>query len=264
MVGTGGVGAPSVIEPAKAGVAELRIYDRDWVDPATSVRYPLGHVDAGRHKILAIRDHLAHHHPLVRVTGDSLRLGAARRDGDGTSENAVLDQMLQSADLLYDGTADHGTSLYLCEVALANGVPYVAVSTTHGGWGARVVRFWPDRGPCYECLMHHLADEDRQGGVPVEERLTPPADPAGDIRPAGCADATFTGSGFDVAQAALAGVRLAASTLCEGVHGAYPQTGWNVAILHFRDASGAALACHAYHHEVERHRDCDSCRRRSG
>lgn len=146
VVGTGGIGAPSAIEFAKAVVAELRIYDRDWVEPATSVRYPLGYVDAGRLKVFALRDHLASHYPLVRVDGRPLRLGGARRDAKGMSEVSVLAEMLDGADLVYDGTADHGTSLYLCDLALRQGVPYVGASTTHGAWGGRVVRFWPDRG----------------------------------------------------------------------------------------------------------------------
>jgi len=261
VVGTGGIGAPVVIEFAKAGVAELRFYDHDWVEPAASVRYPFGYADAGRLKVQALADHLCNHYPLIRLGGGPLRLGAVRRDAAERSEVAVIDEMMDGADLLFDGTADHGTSQHLCDVALSRRVPYVAASATLGGWGGRIVRFFPDEGPCYDCLLHHLADQDSSGSVPMADKLTPPADPAGDIRPAGCADATFTGAGFDLMQVAMAGVRLAVSTLCEDADVGYPRSLWNVEVLHFRAPDGSVVD-NAYHHRLERHSDCNACRRR--
>lgn len=264
VFGTGGVGAPSATELTRAGVGMVRLLDYDYSEPATSVRHPLGFTEAGRAKVVALGQNLVLQHPLTRVGGLATRIGAARIDGSGRSDVDLLNEFMDGVDLVYDATGDHGTGLFLCDLAFSFRVPYVAASTTLGAWGARVVLLTPHEGPCYACLLRYIEEEGARDAMPEEESLIPPADPEGEIRPVGCADATFTGTGFDVAPAALAGVRLAVSALCDGLPGAYPPTEWNVAILHLRDREGRSLAGRAFHHRIERHSECEECKRRSG
>lgn len=262
VFGLGGVGGPSVVEFAKAGIGHLRLVDHDRVEPATSIRHPLGYIDAGRLKAVGLEEHLATHHPLVDATVHPMRLGAVRSDGQGKPQQEVLDELLEQTDLVYDATGDHGVALFLCDLAFRLGVPYINVSTTTGAWGGRIAVFRPNGGPCFACFLAHLRDEETRE-VHVENRLSPPADPSGEIQPFGCADATFTGAGFDIAQIAMAGVRLAVSTLTETKERAYPSSDWNVATIRLRDEDGCALAGETYHHGLEIHPDCGECERRS-
>ncbi len=80
--------------------------------------------------------------------------------------------------------------------------------------------------------MHYLNDEIIHG---------PNADPSGYFQPAGCAEPTFTGTGFDTGIIALSGVRLAVSTLSSGKDSEYPEVEWDIAIINLRDENGKAI-----------------------
>lgn len=97
------------------------------------------------------------------------------------------------------------------------------------------------------CLQHATTD----GTVP-----SPPSDPSGDVQPRGCADPTFTGAGFDVAEVALNGVRLAVSALVGGLYGGYPEADWDVAIISFRDESGREIMPQWQTFKLHRHPLC--------
>ena len=87
--------------------------------------------------------------------------------------------------------------------------------------------------PCWLCYQFLLEDL-RTASPPVG----PSVDDNGMKQPAGCADATFTGAGFDVATFALALTRLAVGTMLEGTPDAYPSPQWDVAIVNLRDGGG--------------------------
>jgi hypothetical protein len=93
-----------------------------------------------------------------------------------------------------------------------------------------VARFEPDT-PCWMCMRHAL-----YGSHKIE---LPPADPVGDLQPPGCAEPTFTGSGFDAQEISLEAVRTVAGIL--GRPGGYPDGGWNLATLELRDEDGGRI-----------------------
>ncbi|MEX1112941.1 MAG: hypothetical protein WED32_00615, partial [Patescibacteria group bacterium] len=144
----------------------------------------------------------------------------------------------------------------LAELARDHDIPYVLVAATEGGWGGYVARFRPGADePCWTCLMHYFTNDPN---------LLPPADPDPATRntwPAGCIDPTFTGTGFDIATIALAGVRLASSTLCESTPGGYPPAEWHYARYSFRTAT-EALSGTAESFVLAQHPACNRCRTR--
>lgn len=144
---------------------------------------------------------------------------------------------------------------FLSEVAKEFALPYVVVSATEGGWGGRVARFRAEADTaCWNCLMHH--EEDHPS-------LIPPADPdpaTREVWPAGCTDPTFTGAGFDIVAVAMAGVRLAISTLCEEDAGAYPTAPWDLGVYRFRDATTTVPTTST--HVLAQHERCEPCRTR--
>jgi hypothetical protein len=84
------------------------------------------------------------------------------------------------------------------------GKPFVVAEATHGAWGGMVSSFPPRAAACWNCL--ELSMQEGSARVPV-------ADDSAIIQPPGCAEPTFTGSGFDLGEIALMGVRAVVSEL---------------------------------------------------
>lgn len=248
VVGSGGLGAPSAIEFARSGVRELRTLDFDYFDPATGARWPLGFPAAGLRKVSALKQFITRHYPYTKVVPFDHRIGGIPDTGEEASDLEELGKLLEDADLLYDATAEVGLHHLLSDLASERRLPYVYVSTTPGAWGGRILRIQPGRTEgCWMCLQHATSDQT----IP-----SPPFDPSGKVQPRGCADPTFTGTGFDVAEVALNGVRLAVSTLVGGLDGGYPEADWDVAIISFRDESGRQIMPRWQTFKLHRHPSC--------
>lgn len=249
VVGLGCLGAPSALEFARAGVGELRVVDHDSVDAATSVRWPMGFAVAGMPKVQVIEQFVSAHYPYCDVQPFVHKVGTTN-PGANLSDSEVVDALLEGSNLLYDASAEWGVQHYLSQCAREAGVPYVAVGGRQGGWGGVIVRDVPDSPGCWGCYQRHMAD-----GV----INTPPADPAGAVQPAGCADPTFTAAGFDLQQNAMMGVRLAVATLSRGEENGYPDMPWDVGVLSLRDADGTPCEPRWETFPLEPHPDCSAC-----
>jgi molybdopterin/thiamine biosynthesis adenylyltransferase len=226
VVGLGTLGAPSAIEIARCGMAELRLLDCDFVEPGTTVRWPLGWQVFGRRKTKAIAEFISRHYPTCKVSEFFHRIGSVEgptRDGE------IIEAMLDGVDLIYDASAEFGINHLFSSLALERGVPYIWVSTTPGAWGGIVGRIKEGKTKgCWKCYYTMLSD-----GV----IKTPNQDPNPMVQPVGCSDLTFFGPGFDIGNIALAGVRLAVSTICAD-DGGYPDVNWDVGVVNLRDSGG--------------------------
>lgn len=246
VLGLGCLGAPSLIEFAKAGVGKLQMVDHDSVDPATTVRWPLGLPIAGLTKQKALTDFISLHYPHTEVVGYKHKIGGL--PNSESRDNEVLEEIFDGCQVVYDATAELGIQYAISELARRSAVPYIAVSTTAGGWGGLVARITPKTG-CWSCLQAWMTE----GVIP-----TPPSDPRGAIQPAGCADPTFTGAGFDTALVAFEGVRMAVAELCSE-SGGYPHLTYDVAILSLRDAKGNSSPPTWRSFGLKQHPDCPVC-----
>lgn len=252
VFGLGCIGAPTVLELARGGIGELRILDHDIVDPATASRWPLGLSAAGLLKADVLEEFIGANYPSTKVTKFVHRLGSVHQPGSATFRDpAVLCEMFDGASLILDASAELGLHTVLSEWAQREEVPYLGVVGTHGGWGGKVFRVLPHQTDgCWLCYRYACDD----GSIPE-----PPSDPGGTVQPLGCADPTFTGAGFDMAQVALYGVRTAVSTLCDGAEGGYLPIEWDVTHLHFRDKDGRLIAPLYQTHMITRHPKCQRC-----
>lgn len=260
VIGLGCVGAPSALAFARAGVGELRLLDGDSVSAGTTCRWPLGLTAVGAGKVRELVRYISNNYPFTRIgTGHyphgskedcMLTIGAPTNDHDQWD---CLDKLLEGVDLVYDATAEQGINLLVNDLAIARNIPYVSVSSRTGGWGGNVVRVRPGSGRgCYLCYLHALQD----GQI-----AQPPHDPQGDgLQPVGCGDVTFMAAGFDVEEIALAGVRMAASTLCEGSHGGYPPIVHDVGILSLRK-DGLSTFPEWQSFNLQKHPKCGLCNR---
>ena len=143
-VGAGGLGSPTLLYLAAAGVGTLGIVDFDVVDESNLQRQVIhGQSDIGRSKAESARDSIKEINPHVEVILHQTRL-------DSTNVMEIFGQY----DLIVDGTDNFATRYMVNDAAFLLGKPYVWGSIFRFDGQASV--FWPtapgDTAPCYRCL----------------------------------------------------------------------------------------------------------------
>ena len=245
VIGAGGVGWGNALEFARNGVGELPILDDDSVEAGTIVRWGFGLPAVGANKAEFLANFIRKNYPYTKVVPYVHRIGGVYNT---RSDLEVVGELLDDVDLIYDATAETGIQRLLSELAAERGLPYICISTTNGAWGGLIARIRPGKTQgCWMCLQYALEDES----IPP-----PPEAPDDFVQPAGCASPTFTGTSFDIQEVSLSGVRLAVSTLSEGIEGGYPETDWDVARLTLREDKTRLVAPQWETFVLERHPDC--------
>jgi len=261
VVGLGCVGAPSALAFARAGVGELRLLDGDVISVGTLCRWPLGLPAIGMEKVIKLTQHISENYPFTQIGISHYPYGNKEHCmlpigelSDGYDQFECLEKMLEGADIIYDATAELGINLLLNDLAITRNIPYISVSSRTGGWGGSVVRVsGGSRAGCLRCYLYALHED---GTIPQ-----PPYDPNGDgLQPVGCGSVTFKAAGFDVEEIALAGVRMAVSTLSEGHVGAYPTVEHDIGILSLRK-DGKAIFPEWWSSQLQKHPKCEVCNR---
>ena len=132
VIGAGGLGSPTLLYLAAAGVGTIGIVEFDVVDESNLQRQIIhGQSDIGRPKAQSAKDSIAEINPLVEVRLHEVRL---------ESDNAV--ELFEQYDLILDGTDNFATRYLVNDAAVLAGKPYV--------WGSiyrfegQVSVFWED------------------------------------------------------------------------------------------------------------------------
>ena len=132
VIGAGGLGSPTLLYLAAAGVGTIGIVEFDVVDESNLQRQIIhGQSDIGRSKAQSARDSIREINPLVEVRLHELRL---------EPDNAV--DLFEQYDLILDGTDNFATRYLVNDAAVLAGKPYV--------WGSiyrfegQVSVFWED------------------------------------------------------------------------------------------------------------------------
>ncbi len=132
VIGAGGLGSPTLLYLAAAGVGTIGIVEFDVVDESNLQRQIIhGQSDIGRSKAQSARDSIREVNPLVEVRLHEVRL---------ETENAV--NLFGQYDLILDGTDNFATRYLVNDAAVLAGKPYV--------WGSiyrfegQVSVFWED------------------------------------------------------------------------------------------------------------------------
>jgi adenylyltransferase/sulfurtransferase len=139
-VGAGGLGSPTLMYLAAAGVGTLGIVEFDVVDESTLQRQIIhGQSDIGRSKAESARDSVLEINPYVTVNLHEERLD---------SSNVM--ELFAQYDLIVDGTDNFATRYLVNDACVLLHKPYVWGSIYRFDGQASV--FWADYGPCYRCL----------------------------------------------------------------------------------------------------------------
>jgi adenylyltransferase/sulfurtransferase len=139
-VGAGGLGSPTLMYLAAAGVGTLGVIDFDVVDESNLQRQIIhGQSDVGRPKAESARASIREINPFVNVVLHEERLD---------STNAL--RIFADYDLIVDGTDNFATRYLVNDACVLLGKPYVWGSIYRFDGQASV--FWAEYGPCYRCL----------------------------------------------------------------------------------------------------------------
>lgn len=140
IVGAGGLGSPTALYLAAAGVGTLGLVDFDVVDVTNLQRQILhGTKDEGRPKLDSARDRLHDINPHVRLEMHEARL---------TSANAL--EIIGQYDIVVDGTDNFATRYLTNDACVLLAKPNVYGSIFRFDGQASV--FATADGPCYRCL----------------------------------------------------------------------------------------------------------------
>jgi molybdopterin/thiamine biosynthesis adenylyltransferase/rhodanese-related sulfurtransferase len=140
LLGAGGLGSPTALYLAAAGVGTLGIVDSDVVDLSNLQRQVIhstetigiAKVDSAERAIRALNDD-------VRVVKYATRLNRAN----------IL-EILEGWDIVVDGADNFPTRYLLNDASVRLGIPVVSASIL--GFDGQLAVFKPFDGPCYRCL----------------------------------------------------------------------------------------------------------------
>lgn len=142
VIGAGGLGAPTILYLAAAGIGRIGVVDDDVVEN-TNLQRQVIHSDdrIGMPKVFSAQAAVEALNPFVELRPYNRRLDA---------ESAEL--LVREYDLVLDGTDNFETRYMVNAACVAAGVPLISGAITQ--WEGQVALFDPERGgPCYACVF---------------------------------------------------------------------------------------------------------------
>ena len=140
LLGAGGLGAPTALYLAAAGVGTLGIVDDDDVDLSNLQRQVIHTTDRiGTPKVDSAEQTIGALNPDVNVVKYHTRLDASN-----------IMEIIQGYDVIVDGVDNFPTRYLLNDATVRLGIPVVSASIL--GFDGQLSVFKPYDGPCYRCL----------------------------------------------------------------------------------------------------------------
>ncbi len=255
IAGLGALGGFIAIELARSGIGFLDLLDNDAVEPATTIRWPMGLMAVGINKVNILKTFVDMQYPGTKVEGHNWLLGTFQVNSSSDRqleyrESDILDKFFENSSLVIDATAEFGVHHLLSQEAKKRGVPYISLYATPGAYGGSIMRQIPYKTGCWSCFTHMEND-----GLLLKLN----EDATGLIQPPGCGDITFTGTSVDLQQISLMATKLAISTLCEGKKEGYPPVNWDVARVNLFSEKGEFLVPEWSTYHLPVHSSCYYC-----
>src|SRR5215208_2931304 len=140
LLGAGGLGSPTALYLAAAGVGTLGIVDDDVVDLSNLQRQVIHTTDRiGVPKVDSAEMAVKGINPDVKVVKYQTRLDASN-----------IMEIIQGYDVIVDGVDNFPTRYLLNDATVRLGIPVVSASIL--GFDGQLSVFKPHDGPCYRCL----------------------------------------------------------------------------------------------------------------
>ena len=149
VIGLGGLGSPSALYLAAAGVGSLTLVDHDTVDVSNLQRQIIHDEDSlGRPKVDSAAARIAAISPGTRV----VRIGARL-------EGSELEAAVAEADVVLDGTDNFVARYAINAACVATRTPLVSGAAIRLEGQVTVIDPRRDDAPCYRCLYGEAGDE---------------------------------------------------------------------------------------------------------
>jgi sulfur-carrier protein adenylyltransferase/sulfurtransferase len=140
LLGAGGLGSPTALYLAAAGVGTLGIVDDDEVDLSNLQRQVIHTTDRiGVPKVDSAEESIKAINPDVEVVKYQARLDASN-----------IMEIIEGYDVIVDGADNFPTRYLLNDATVRLGIPVVSASIL--GFDGQLSVFKPHDGPCYRCL----------------------------------------------------------------------------------------------------------------
>jgi molybdopterin/thiamine biosynthesis adenylyltransferase/rhodanese-related sulfurtransferase len=148
LLGAGGLGSPTALYLAAAGVGTLGIVDDDVVDLSNLQRQVIHTTDRiGTPKVDSAAATIKALNPEVNVVGYPTRLD---------STNII--EIIEGWDIIVDGVDNFPTRYLLNDASVRLGIPVVSAAIL--GFEGQLSVFAPGHGPCYRCLFRQPPPAD--------------------------------------------------------------------------------------------------------
>ncbi len=140
LLGTGGLGSPTALYLAAAGIGTLGLVDDDVVDASNLQRQVIHGTDTiGIAKTESARRRIEQLNPDVKVVEHNVRFGP---------DNVI--ELLEQYDIVVDGADNFPTRYLLNDASVRLNKPVVSASIL--AFDGQISTFVPHEGPCYRCL----------------------------------------------------------------------------------------------------------------
>ena len=249
VVGCGAIGSPLVEQLARAGVKRLSLVDRDVLEPGNLTRHAGTLQHTGLNKTVAMAQHVQSVNPYVEVWTVPMFVGGCAGTNEGQLASEVLAGRMAEVDLVIDASAEVGIAELTADMAHTLGIPWLMLTASEGAAGGTVVCVEPDTSWCFACFQWHRSEGTIPLPVAIGERT---------VQPTGCAEPTFVGAGFDLAEVSLQAARVAIGRLLRGVPDAYPEDPHDAWVLTMRSADGSRVPPRWDGYTVSRHPNCSA------
>ena len=140
LLGAGGLGSPTALYLAAAGVGTIGIVDNDEVDLSNLQRQVIHTTDRiGVPKVDSAAETMHAINPDIEIVKYKTRLDASN-----------IMEIIQGYDVIVDGVDNFPTRYLLNDATVRLGIPVVSASIL--GFDGQLSVFAPHDGPCYRCL----------------------------------------------------------------------------------------------------------------
>ena len=145
LIGTGGLGSPSALYLAAAGVGTLGLVDHDVVDRSNLQRQITHTEDSiGKPKVASATERLLALNPRVNINAHETYLN---------SDN--VDELFADYDIIVDGSDNLATRYLVSDACVKHKLPNIHAAVYQ--FEGQITVFWPhyekNQSPCYRCLF---------------------------------------------------------------------------------------------------------------
>ncbi len=150
LVGAGGLGSASALYLAASGIGHIIIADFDQVELSNLQRQIIHHnKDIGRLKVDSAKEKIHAINPDVEVSVIDDKL---------TNKN--IDQWIQKADVILDGTDNFNTRFIVNKACVRQKKPLVSAAVIRFEGQLSVFKGFDSNQPCYQCLYSSQGRDD--------------------------------------------------------------------------------------------------------